>query len=64
MESGGLSFRPGVIVLFALCAVCGDTLREATVGFEIFHRSKKVGTLQKRVEWFIRWTREVDATEF
>ena len=73
LEAGGLSYRPALIVFFALCAVCGvplswnktaggDTV--AWVGFELLHRSYKLGISRKRAEWFIRWTREVAATDY
>ena len=73
LEAGGPSYRPALIVFFALCAVCGvplswnktaggDTV--AWVGFELLHRSYKLGISRRRAEWFIRWTREVAATDY
>ena len=73
LEAGGPSYRPALIVFFALCAACGvplswnktaggDTV--AWVGFELLHRSYKLGISRKRAEWFTRWTREVAATDY
>ena len=34
------------------------------VGFELLHRSYKQGISRSRAEWFIKWTREVAATDY
>ena len=36
----------------------------AWVGFELFHRSCKLGISQRRAGWLIRWIRKVGALEF
>ena len=66
LEAGGQGYRPALIVFFALCAACGVPLSwnktsggdvTAWVGFELLHRSYKLGISRSRAEWFIKWTR-------
>ena len=68
LEAGGAEYRSELIVFFVLCAVSGVPLSwnktaggdvVAWVGFELLHRSHKVGLTLRRAEWFVRWTREV-----
>ena len=68
LEAGGAEYRPILIVFFVLCAVSGAPLSwnktaggdvVSSVGFELLHRSYKVGLTSRRAEWFVRWTREV-----
>ena len=68
LEAGGAEYRSALIVFFVLCAVSGVPLSwnktaggdvVSWVGFELLHRSCKVGLTSRRAEWFVRWTREV-----
>ena len=67
LEAGGTEYRAAIISFFVLCAVIGvplawkktaggDTV--SWVGFELLHRSYKIGLSEKRAQWFQRWTRE------
>ena len=67
LEAGGTEYRASIISFFVLCAVIGvplawkktaggDTV--SWVGFELLHRSYKIGLSEKRAQWFQRWTRE------
>ena len=67
LDAGGGGHREALLSFFILCALSGvplswsktaggDTV--AWVGFEILHRSYSLGILARRVEWFVRWTRE------
>ena len=63
---GGLKNRAAIICFFVLCSVlgvplswrktAGDTV--SWVGFELLHRSYKIGLSQRRAQRFQRWTRE------
>ena len=64
----GAEYRSALIVCCVLCAVSGVPLSwkktaggdvVAWVGFELLHRSCKVGLTLRRAKWFVRWTREV-----
>ena len=71
IEAGGPEYRSALIVFFVLCAVSGVPLAwhktaggdvVTWVGFELLHRSHKIGLSSRRAEWFVRWTREVAAS--
>ena len=63
---GGLKNRAAIICFFVLCSflgvplswrkTAGDTV--SWVGFELLHRSYKIGLSQRRAQRFQRWTRE------
>ena len=68
LECGGAAYRRGLLTFFVLCAVlgvplswhktsCGDVL--VWVGFELLLRSRCVGILARRPEWFVRWTQKI-----
>ena len=60
------------MVFFILCAVAGvplswhktaggDTV--SWIGFELLHRSQRLGISEHRAAWFVRWTKEVADSE-
>ena len=66
-DAGGPEWRAAIICFFVLCSVlgvplswrkaaCGDTV--SWVGFEVLHRSHKIGLSERRAQWSQRWTRE------
>ena len=68
LDAGGQSYRQALVVFFILCAVVGvppswhktaggDTV--AWIGFELLHRSHRLGISERRATWFTKWTREV-----
>ena len=68
LEAGGPAYREALMVFFVLCSVAGIPLEwpktaggntVSWVGFELLHRSYKVGLSERRAQWFHRWTREV-----
>ena len=67
LDAGGPEYRAAIICFFVLCSVLGvplswrktaggDTV--SWVGFELLHRSYKIGLSERRAQWFHRWTRE------
>ena len=69
LEAGGEQYRFALIAFFIVCAVAGVPpvmeqnfrQRESVtwVGFELPHKSRQLGTSQRRADWFTRWTSEV-----
>ena len=68
LDASGPAYREAIISFFTLCSLVGvllswpktcggDTV--SWVGFEILHRSYKLGISERRCQWFVRWTREV-----
>ena len=68
LESSGGEYRFAILVFFILASVLeiplswhktlgGDTL--VWVGFELLLESYRVGSSQRRADWFIRWSTEV-----
>ena len=63
---------PALIVFFILCGLTGVPLSWSKtaggdvvswVGFELLHRSFKVGISARRAEWFSRWSRDKASSE-
>ena len=65
LEAGGPQYRASIMVFFVLCSVLGvplswrktaggDTV--SWVGFELLHRSYKIGLTERRAQWFQKWT--------
>ena len=72
LNAGGVAYRAALVVFFVLCAVAGVSLSwhktaggdtVAWIGLELLHRSHQLGISERRANWFIRWTREVAASE-
>ena len=72
LETRGTSYRAGLIAFFVVCSLLGvplswgktsggDTL--TWVGFELFHKSYRLGVSQRRAEWICRWCKEMSTTE-
>ena len=66
LEASGSKFRAALLVFFVVCDTVGIPLSwhktsggDVTnwVGFELLHRSYKLGVSQRRADWFVRWTR-------
>ena len=61
LDAGGPRYRESIIVFFVLCSVLGVPLswRKTSggdtvswVGFELLHRSYKIGLSERRSQWF------------
>ena len=72
LDAGGRAYRAALVVFFVLCAVAGvplswhktaggDTV--SWIGFELLHRSHRLGISERRAAWFVRWTKEVADSE-
>ena len=72
LESGGQEYRTGFVAFFVLCSVVGVPLSWAKtaggdtvtwVGLELLHRSRHLGTSQRRAERFVTWARKIATAE-
>ena len=72
LETSGADYRTGLITFFVICSLLGvplswpktsdgDTL--TWVGFEMLHRSCRLGISRPRAEWFCRWCQETPRAE-
>ena len=72
LESGGQEYRTALVAFFVLCSVVGVPLFWAKtaggdtvtwVGLELLHRSRHLGTSQRRAERPVTWAREIATAE-
>ena len=72
LETSGAAYKTGHITFFVICSLLGvplswektsggDTL--TWVGFEVLHKSYRLGISQRRSEWFCRWCQETANAE-
>ena len=72
LETSGAEYRTGLITFFVVCLLLvvpvswpktsgGDTL--TWVGFEMLHRSYRLGISARRAEWFFRWCEETSRVD-